>query len=130
MKITELRIGNLVLDEDGCYMYIGAIKGNSKSDTVEDSAGNEVKVSSLNSISLDWEMLEKQGFKPARPNSGVLLLPIAFEDSDYPCTLQLSGSGLCVARSGVGAITAPVFYLHQLQNLYYALTGQELEVKL
>lgn len=81
-------------------------------------------------IPLTPEILIKAGFNYKNDTSSVARLEIAYIDSGYPCSLQSSGSGICIARSGVGAITAPVFYVHQLQNLYHILTGEEININL
>lgn len=77
------------------------------------------------SIPLTPEILLACGFTH-RPGSDVLMLTIAYEDGDYPCTLQKTGDGIQICRSGIGAITAHINSLHQLQNLYHSLTGREL----
>lgn len=136
MKIEDLRIGN----------YVTTLKANNLSrvnnifgasglvDCVEVASGMpHFRLSLLlfcKPIQLTPEILEKCGFAYARKNSSVLQFKIAYNDSDYPCSLQVSGSGIQICRSGIGAICAPIEYLHQLQNLYYALTGTELEIKL
>lgn len=73
-------------------------------------------------------ILEKCGFN-CRQGSSIYRRDISYIDEDYPCSLQLSGSGIQIARSGIGAICAPVFNLHQLQNLFWCLTGEELNYK-
>jgi hypothetical protein len=85
----------------------------------------EYALNDFEPIPLTAETLKGCGFI-ARPGSGTLMLTIAYEDSDYPCTLQRTGDGVQICRSGIGAITAHIEYLHQLQNLFFALTGQEL----
>jgi hypothetical protein len=78
-------------------------------------------------IRLTWELLDQIGFK-APGHSKVQRLTIDYSDSDYLCTLQVSGSGMQVCRSGIGAICPEVFHLHELQNLVYSLTGTELKI--
>lgn len=125
IEAKELRTGNYVI-------YHGEVEETCKLDA-EDIFLTETKEGyrQLHSpIPLTPDILEKAGFHYNNNRSSVARREIAYQDSDYPCSLQLSGSGICIARSGIGAITAPVFYLHQLQNLFYALTGEELTINL
>ena len=66
-------------------------------------------------VEVKWVRLE--GFQAAHPD---------YADSDYPCTLQRTGDGMQVCRSGIGAKTAIMEHVHQLQNLYFSLVGREL----
>lgn len=81
----------------------------------------------LEPIMLTTEILENVGFKE---KSG-LLTSNHYEKGD----LQLKFNGECFERVSVtGVHTAasglPIKYFHQLQNLHFALTGEELEIKL
>lgn len=51
------------------------------------------------------------------------------EDTLSPTMLVISRGFAEITRSGIGAVAAPCKYVHQLQNLYFALTGQELTIK-
>lgn len=80
------------------------------------------KVSKVYGIPLSEEVLLKCGF---------------FYDIDSDtfkvsnCTLQIDINGLEIPEAIVfGEVLIHMKYLHQLQNLYYALTGEELEVAL
>ena len=89
-------------------------------------------------VQLKAEILEKCGFEE---NKKYPLLPTARE---FKLTVPVNGSqkseihayvksnGECFAKAMVDdkAASNPVYHLHQLQNLYYILTGQELGVKL
>jgi len=86
-------------------------------------------VSDLEGVEITPEWLERMGFY-RKDNSSVYRTTIAYEETNYPAELQQTGDGIQVCRSGIGAITAPVEYVHQLQNLYYALTGEELKIEL
>jgi|ERR1051325_3201089 hypothetical protein len=126
MELTELRIGNWVKYQDKHLQviefspYMICCAPHWGFDNFEDIEG----------IPLTPEILEKCGFNYGNNKSGVLRLEIAYLNEDYPCTLQVSGSGIQICRSGVGSICPSIFYLHQLQNLYFALTGKELEINL
>lgn len=83
-------------------------------------------------IPLTRDLLEKCGAEEMRddgrePDGWRLYYSASYNDSgkDYFCVWnELPDSLLCDNYSA-----APLKYLHQLQNLYYCLTGQELEVK-
>ena len=109
MKVQELRIGNLVefrfivykvesLDLDG---YIGL------SDII---LFEQVHIDDLKSIELTEEWLIRFGFKKFGPDfiNPSLLIRNTIE-------------GFKIIRHGI-----MVNYLHQLQNLHFALTGKEL----
>ncbi len=89
-------------------------------------------------VPLKPEILEKCGFIE---NKKYALLPQARE---FKLALPVSGAGAneiwsyvknngeCFARAVANAtpISNNIFHLHALQNLYFALTGSELEIKL
>ena len=89
-------------------------------------------------VVLKAELLEKSGFVE---NKTYPLLPAARE---FKLVLPVKGShkseihayiksnGECFAKAMLDdkAASNPVYHLHQVQNLYYALTGEELAVQL
>jgi hypothetical protein len=133
IPIQELRIGNMFWEDYGGYKIVTAIGFNNVGEFPNHVQGRGIgyKTSGLfdaneiDSIQLTPEILLACGFTP-RPGSGVLMLTIAYEDGDYPCTLQRTGDGIQICRSGIGAITAHIDSLHQLMNLYHSLTNKEL----
>lgn len=82
-------------------------------------------------IPLTEEWLIKLGFEQ---QNGITVWKkeIQYIDESYPASLQLTNNGTAmqICRAGIGAACAPCFYVHQLQNLYFALTGEELTIKL
>lgn len=125
IQANELRIGNKVLFE-GMLLTVKGIKED-EATFVEASAA--VEYPDIDPIPLSPDILEACGFEIPH-HSRAHRLTIAYEDSNSPCTLQDSGSGIQICRSDIGAICAPVFSLHQLQNLLFALTGTELSINL
>lgn len=123
IKANELRIGNYILFKE--YGKGEGIIGRIKPGDFGRVVGGSDEYHPI-SLTDDWfkccGFIRKEG-------SRVWILPIDYIDSDWPCTLQLSGSGIQICRSGIGAICAPVFHVHSLQNLYYSLTGQDIAIK-
>jgi hypothetical protein len=131
MNFKELRIGNWVEDEDDSHdrWRVEKIEPG-KEETKGMWFVNSRWTEDLQPIPLTPEILEKAGLVKDK-RSGVAMRTIAYSDESYPCTLQVSGGGkMLVCRSGMYSIGAPCEYLHQLQNLYFALTGEELNIEL
>lgn len=112
MKISELRIGNWVTDGFGnCVKVTGIISENNTSG---------YKTETLKPIPLTAELLAKIGFEECiYPNGGCMVR----RDDKY-----FVFSGLGDAESY--GFEVKLKYLHQLQNLYHALTGEELTVSM
>ncbi len=98
---------------------------------------NKGDASSFYPVMLKPELLQKCGFAE---NKEYPLLPQARE---FKLVLPVIGSnnnelygyvknnGECFVRATVNTNVASInfFHLHQVQNLFFALTGQELEIK-
>ncbi|MCW3106969.1 MAG: hypothetical protein JWQ09_1475 [Segetibacter sp.] len=90
--------------------------------------GNDDKVlQELEPITLTIDIVEETGFT----EKGGLLASKYFEKGD----LQLKYTGEYFQRVSVTKLNTtvydwPIKHFHQLQNLYFALTGEELEIKL
>lgn len=130
MKASELRIGN----------YISHIPTR-KTDTVNllqpglgvsHSEVNGVNINGLyEPIPLDYEWLVKFGFNlcgsKIRGNPDILTIQISnnetldYEDEEF----FIAG----VNSNRVVSLWNSPKYVHQLQNLYFALTGEELTIK-
>jgi len=135
MEAKNLRIGNLVgieetaLHADGCNHLEAIFEIEElKKDVVQFKgyhAGEYYK--DLKGIKLNEGMLSLYGFK--RSNEKLIYLPIPqikseihFEKHDYGNVITL--------QSNVGMfIPNDIEYFHELQNLFFAITGQELELK-
>lgn len=126
MKANELRIGNYVKPKNGYSQSIrvkyiaqdGEIYSNSDMGQCEYA----YTVSQVLPIPLTGEWLVKLGFSMA-------------ELDMYHIFHEKSGVGIKYHRDAGGYIFSygisqvPIFHVHQLQNLYFALTGEELEIK-
>lgn len=121
IKDFEIRMGNYVQNHNGC-----AVKVNFHFFAMLDRLGGESN--GTFGIPLTPEGLEKCGFKKYSlegPDPGFVLNGISitavdggyilFEEDSHEGTLYRIGKAF--------------YFLHQLQNLFYSLTGEELEVR-
>jgi hypothetical protein len=125
MKANELRIGN--------WVYIPQTKTNEQIGVIEENGrfltkGYKTSYSSIECsrpIPLTEEWLLRFGFEDDRDNLMVLRKDVFefFFDKKDICGVNLyekwDGNFLC----------GDIQYVHQLQNLYFALTGEELILK-
>lgn len=151
IKANELRIGNWVEDEVlGWIRVVGihtddvrVIFNHMTAERVIEVHSREIKTSELKPIPLTPEILEKCGFT----NTSVKNPFFDMFDISVPFKRALSVNNPGTPNEFVffaesdgsnsrEVVTIRNFdyhgktYLHQLQNLYFALTGTELEVKL
>ena len=121
MKANELRIGNWVLYEG-------------KAEKLYDFEHDLSLVSFETSPTGTWS--------PAINHSGIFPIPLTeewllrlgiqfgFDFAEVFSVRMEDNGGLTVEQYSEGRFELPhIKYVHQLQNLYFALTGQELEVK-
>lgn len=114
IKASELRIGNYICCDSGFYnkptkvtgMFIRQI----------DSLNNS-EADNYSPIPLTPEILEKCGLLEGNKFRSIEYFNIR-DENGY--SLYFDDSYLCV----------DIKYLHQLQNLYYSLCGEELEINL
>jgi hypothetical protein len=120
MKASELRIGNLVdlgnriakvieINHLACVV----VDLEETQDTIEDYERTKP-------IPLTEEWLVNFGFDK---------LPIVFESKKFYLYKQDNSDIWRLNHSGTNAHITTLKYVHQLQNLYFALTGEELVVK-
>jgi hypothetical protein len=124
----ELRFGNFIKYYDeivqvygtkGLYVFVPVpVIGEDKEYTLE-----EVAFSALEPIPLTTELLEKCGFEAISSTS----FRIVTSDLDFIVPLSFTGNGY---NTSIATTRNPLIYLHQIQNLYFALTGKELYVEL
>ena len=109
MKSTELRLGNYVYScKGGIETIVGMV-----------AFGIEV---TFEPIPLTKEWLLKFGFNANRYNDEFELYPLMF-DCEYTDHGEWN-----ISYDG-HPLSTEVKYVHQLQNLYFALTGEELTLK-
>ena len=113
MKANELRIGNWVeLNQTGETTYT----------TIQPSSFSVKPEIYFKPIPLTEDWLEKFGFELGKVKVG---LP-AFKHPDLEMTLVFYDGSFGIAGAKK---QPPLDYVHQLQNLYFALTGEELTIK-
>lgn len=128
IKTEELRIGNWVL----------------RGDLVKDYENSESPIKLVpNKIETIQELFDYNDFEPI-PLTEELLLKCGFEECGYELLfwehdkISFQFSGINWADSdnpeyqflNFECGKAKIYYLHQLQNLYFALTGEELNIDL
>lgn len=130
IRTNELRIGNLIeLSEDTLsfkklfpskYVQVDGIKRN---DVLIDTPIGLRSVIGYNPIPLTEEILLKVGFK------------VSINKTCYGMITESGRTRLSIFHDGLFKVSCEdleikVKHLHQLQNLFFTLTGRELEVKL
>ena len=129
MKASELRIGNLVAKFDGTVLEVDSIDRNGffaslPKNIVFDNVPILQKdiVNSMLPIPLTEEWLLKFGFEKTE-NFCINKEPLL--------RYAISSLGLIcsIGDNDMGFVYNSILYVHQLQNLYFELTGKELECK-
>lgn len=120
MDARELRIENLVLDPDGMVSKILSISTESNSTDGKYYLENDYNghPEDLRSIPLTEEWLLKLGFEKKSGNE--------FEKGRFIYRFQQRDLIIEGFEYDYNGIICHPEYVHQLQNLYFALTGEEL----
>ena len=147
MDIKELRIGNIVKIDDE---YLGPIEG--KVTSLNEKAEVELLLSvnkgnirnfrcgsdDIFPIPITEELLLKNGFKKPKEDVFVVkdfctLLRVTFYPKETAFELDkhsfFPSDIIETIQSSVIVLNNPI-YVHTLQNIWYLLTGKELEIKL
>jgi hypothetical protein len=132
IKPAELRLGNYILQK--INTRINFVKCDYKHFELL-SKGND---KDLYPIVLKAEILENCGFKenkeyPLLPQAREFVLMLAIHGSQANnIRAYIKNNGECFARAAVNGLPVSnnLFHLHTLQNLYFAFTGKELELKI
>ena len=141
MKANELRIGNYLQDQNGNILLVIHISTESIQTTVLDRIKYPLPNGwQMEPIPLTPEILEKCGFENDYKNSGSKWHKKQYftdcKEAAEVMIINVNPENGRVAIYDEESYESPamtgksILYLHQLQNLYFALTGEELEVKL
>lgn len=135
IKITELRLGNYIIDkiDDDCTIECEVIEI-SKNGTVKIKDSQDDYTNKINQIApilLTEDWLINFGFK--KDDNGNYWIPIEIEtwlqltviDMFYPMICQ--AGELSHEKENYVSLNG-IQYVHQLQNLFFAITGKELEL--
>lgn len=135
MKTNDLRIGNLVLNEDGgvCKLF-NIHEGYINHKPIPLTEEWLLKFGFTKNSQFDFDLYEvlkhKDEYNEFGYGSNEMQFAICLEDNiefqiehhRYFDNKRLDPQNICIPIRHIK-------YVHQLQNLYFALTGEELEVK-
>lgn len=147
INANELRIGNIVREsnfftpgpEDFDEIIIASINDIDK--VVRDDQGNGYSYDALYPIPITRERLIKLGFNKFEQTIGMYEDELQYSYRNHKLELTFTvayvvdRTGADVTRIRIrldgDVLFTPkgIIHLHQLQNLYFALTGNELEIK-
>lgn len=122
MNIKELRIDNWILYGKKMRVQVCSVKGNGWVETYITADGD---ISHYSGIPLTPEILDKAGF--GHEGDGVYcdrwIMQIKLNKGIYTAHLfeEVGGETWYIKD---------IYYVHQLQNLYYEVTGTELKIEL
>ncbi len=129
LHATELRVGNFLLF-DGIPCQITAIECNLDSISFDQNEDGKCTFTGLSTgrimeLRITDDVLERAGFKQVRQIS----------DCVWKWTIETTKFMLYYNGEYAGLITSlprsiPIHYLHQLQNLYFSLVGEELHINI
>ena len=131
MKARELMIGNIVMRREFLPRNLDNCRFDEIVVTHNDINACYVSENDFKFIPLTEEWLLKFGFDKV----GIALTSIAIAPLNLPCTFNLPNTpfsfcqGKLILTTGTGDFCVNIEYVHQLQNLHFALTGEELELK-
>lgn len=124
MKANELRIGNLFQDKKGTRLTSFGCTPDDDTDKFNVWYGNELGFylpeKEIEGIPLTEERLIKFGFEKVEFD-GIT----TYGNKIFYIEKEYKGNFYIVLQGKKIALT----YVHQLQNLYFVLTGEELEIK-
>lgn len=129
IKIEELRVGNWVL-WNGEYVNVYGLE--KALERFERTKINDLYIEDFEPIPLTEELLtEKCGFEDEDGGFGRWLrLDYDIHNKNRHMLYKIGIERIEMCSKGMTTADAPLKHLHQLQNLYFALTGQELPVTL
>lgn len=129
INVNELRIGNKlfhIYDDWPEETVVEGIEYDKVHIQTSTGGGTTVNISEVEPIPLTPEWLEKFGFTKDMGGGGGLL---EFENG-FICFYDMEAPLVAYTNERIkGAPMPHLKYVHQLQNLYFSLTGEELTIK-
>ena len=124
MNTNEVKIGSLLRyrisdSYEWEYIPVFSIKHN----LIEVGYSKSRLNTTAEPIPLTDEWLLKFGFEVNTPNLR-WMHPVLLSE-----VYKTESGGLTLLQNGTHLTNNPILYVHQLQNLYFALTGEELTIK-
>jgi hypothetical protein len=116
MEARELRLGNYIQDELGSVEQVESLNSYGGEEINEDTVTGLYEP-----IFLNAEWLLKFGFQPSGTSWLIDLENIVFDVQSIEEKYYLNSEGL--------PFSTGFKYVHQLQNIYFALSGEELTIK-
>jgi len=121
MIVNELRIGNIVR-QLGTFTESTVTTIDSENQTISTLYVSERTVNDFDGVLLTHSKLLEFGFSKVESDLYVLNGYFASFDADRP--LWIGKNGCCERET----IKEGLIFVHQLQNIYFALTGNELKI--
>ena len=128
INAKELRIGNLVKDHLGRIQTVAEVRHDAYICYLRNGAKLKYKLNTTQPIPLTEEWLLKFSFERFLQETKFKLYFNKNKDSYYASISVSLHSDFCRVNVINQEITK-VQYVHQLQNLYFCLCGEELEIK-
>lgn len=129
IEARELRIGNWVTNH--IIQSLPPKRYQITAQCILDIADNRINREHILPIPLTPELLEKAGFEDISPNKNALAVRIMINASEELAWWVSEGYLRHQTRdSGFTRRIEHIKHLHQLQNLYFALMGEELKIDL
>lgn len=124
IDVHELRIGNWLTDNrNGKHFNIGSIKSN-----FYDVSVNEMYLGFIDPIPLTHEILEKCGFEKHGRWNYLVIYEESIDNTFIEFDCDLNEVSLFLNNESL--TMKHIKHVHQLQNLIFALTGEELNIEL
>jgi hypothetical protein len=124
LQSKDFRIGNYIyIPQTKTYEQIGWVEQNGRF-VLKDYKSSYSSLYCLDPISLTGEWLERFGFEIS--GESYIIENFAIEDIDNGDKWYLY---MYDEENGCDVNIGIINYVHQLQNLYFALTGEELDLK-